>query len=118
MPKTPESTQRLESADIRQLRDQVTSLQRMVHQLADASSFQNVLERGLEELSVKLEPLTELRDLRTLAAAREPLGDAEFAALQNVRLALARPNLTQLLPPEPQRPTSSFNVDQYGSTAS
>ena len=93
-----------------QLEREVEDLRYMVRQLADASSFQNVVQQGFEELTERLAPL------RDLAPTRAALRHDEKQLLHRTRAALARPDLTR--PDGHIRTGNSGGSAQIGSTAS
>lgn len=70
-------------------------MERELQQLAYANAIQNVLQQGLDDISVKLEPLRELTDLRSLSPQRAPLEPGAAQMLKAIRAALARPPFTQ-----------------------
>jgi hypothetical protein len=75
-------------AELNELRDKVATLEEIVRRVANANAMENVIVNGFSELSAKLEPLRELRDL---TPRREGLPSEKAALLREIQESLHRP---------------------------
>jgi hypothetical protein len=103
-----------QNSQISKLEQEMKDLKNVVQQIANASAIECVLQNGFEELAEKLAPL------RELAPTRTPMKDYEYKQLQNMRVALARPDWSrrnEIASPTSQ-PSQTAGRYQIGSPVS
>jgi len=74
-----------EESEVKQLREEVRDLQFKLIQLAGASTLENALARGFDEITQKLGPLEDLRP------KRDALDAPSEKTLRRLQVELARP---------------------------
>jgi hypothetical protein len=94
-------------AEVQKLRREVGEMRSAIANLANANSFQSVVEQSLGEICSKLSPLRSLDD------DRQPLSAAQVAALDRIQDELKRPpDPFMYLVPTPSRPVPGLPKGQ------